>query len=61
MIATPALHGNHVLARPSLGPRALDQGVLAVSLAVFVARVSAQEHAGLLGTRMIGGRHGIKV
>ena len=53
--------GNHVLARPRLGARALDQGVIGVSLAVFVARVPAQEHADLLATRMIGGRHGIKV
>ena len=53
--------GNHVLARPGIGTRALDQGVVGVGLAVFVAGISAQEHAGLLRTRMIWGRHGIKV
>jgi hypothetical protein len=53
--------GDDVLPRPNLGARALDQGIGGVGLAVLVASVSAQEHAGLPSTRMIGGRDRIKV
>ena len=52
--------GDHMLPWPGLGTRALNQGV-GVSLAVFVACVSAQDHAGLLVTTMIRGRYAIKV
>ena len=53
--------GNDVLTRSSLSAKAFDQGVVAMGLAVLVAGVAAKEHAGLLGTRMIAGQHGIKV
>ena len=53
--------GDDMLPRPGLGARALDQGVVGVGLAVLVAGVSTQEHAGLPITRMIGGGRGIKV
>jgi hypothetical protein len=53
--------GDDVLTRPGLGASALHQGVVSVGLSVLVASVAAQEHAGLPSTRMIGGRHGIKV
>ena len=40
--------GDDVLAGSRLGAHALDQGVIGVGLAVFIAAVAAQEHAGLL-------------
>ena len=52
--------GDDVLSRPGLGAHALDQGVVGVGLAVFGPGVASQEHAGLLITRMVRGRHEIK-
>jgi len=40
--------GDNVLSRPGLSTCTLDQGVVGVGLAVFVADVTAQEHGGLL-------------
>ena len=40
-----------MLARPSVGANALDQGVVGVGLAVLGTGVAAQKHGGLLANQ----------